>query len=349
MKSVSRRLFVFGIATLSLALRACSPVIVAPAPRPRPVVIAPMPPPPPPPAPAPVIIQPVIPVWAPPYTYVTEVHYYYFPDYRVYYNVYAHQYVYFNGFNWLHVAVLPGLPLYHGFDPYQSHLVVLDRYTNDPWARHSYYEQQYPTGYYNTRYAPRQSLSSGTMLRAYDENQQKPLFVDRNTNRVVPVDYTVRQDAPRTNAISGRAARNESIAPSRDARTVENAPVQTRDYRNQPRTTSSPPSQRTPDVPSQRAPETRPSQRMPIAQPSPYTQPVSRSTYPASTAPARTAQPRNIYSQDAVPSTAPGRQSNPRQQGTIQQRGTPSVRSDARQAAPSPAAPERESDRRRSR
>src|SRR6185436_17062062 len=157
MTTVSTRLVLFGFAAVSMVLRACAPVIYTPAPRPRPVVIAPAPPPvivepvPPPPA---VVVTPVVPVWAPPYTYVTEVHYYYFPDYHVYYNVFAQRYVYFTGVAWMPVAVLPGLPLYAGFSPYTAHMVVLDRYASDPWARHDYYEQQYPTGYYNERYAP---------------------------------------------------------------------------------------------------------------------------------------------------------------------------------------------------
>src|SRR4051812_46000047 len=105
----------------SFVLRACSPVVYAPAPRPRPVVVVA-----PPPPPVEQVIVPVVPVWAPPYAYVTEVHYYYFPDYAVYYNVFAQRYIYYDGYSWVNVSMLPAMPMYYGFDPYRTHIVVLN-------------------------------------------------------------------------------------------------------------------------------------------------------------------------------------------------------------------------------
>jgi hypothetical protein len=189
MKTLKRMIAGTTLTALSGAFNGCAPAIVAT--HPRPVYHAPVP--------APVeavvvpaapIYVPVVPVWAPPYAYVTEVHYYYFPDYMVYYDVFSANYCYYNGYNWLHVAVLPAMPMYYGFNPYNSYIVVLNRYATDPWVRHSYYTAQYPVAYYQSAYAPRTAISSNTILRAYDENQDRPLFVDKRSNKEVAVEYT---------------------------------------------------------------------------------------------------------------------------------------------------------------
>ncbi len=165
----------------------CSPVLVAQQ-RPQHVIYTTLPPPPS----QPVVVVPVVPFWAPPYTYLTQVHYYYFPDYSMYYDLSGQTYCYYDGFSWLHVTVLPSLPIYYGFNPYNAYVVVLNQSVYQPWSNHNYYEQQYPTGYYKTAYAPRTALGSNTILRAYDENQRRPLFVDKRSNREVAVKYTER-------------------------------------------------------------------------------------------------------------------------------------------------------------
>jgi hypothetical protein len=185
----SLKIFVAGavITILASAFAGCSPVIVRSA-RPRPVVYSS----PVSALPQQVIVSPVVPLWAPPYAYVTEVHYYYFPDYMIYYEVFSQNYCYYNGYNWLHVTMLPSLPAYYNFNPYSSYLIVLNSSANQPWMNHTFYEEQYPTGYYRNAYVPRTTLQSNTVLRAYDENQQKPLFVDQRTNKEVLVNYEVR-------------------------------------------------------------------------------------------------------------------------------------------------------------
>lgn len=202
MNSISTRMIAgLAIATLANAFSSCSPVYVAHS-RPRPVIYsAPAPPPAPEPVyasvipPAPVqtvVVTPVIPVWAPPYVYVNEVHYYYFPDYMVYYDVFAQNYWYFDGYSWVHVVSIPTTQAYYGFDPFSTYIVVMNRNTYNPWLRHSYFEQQYPRGYYKTAYAPRQTLGANVALRAYDENQSRPVFVDKRSNKEVKVKYDVR-------------------------------------------------------------------------------------------------------------------------------------------------------------
>ena len=187
---------------LASAFNSCAPVVVTS--RPRPVIYSPAPQPPPVQT---VVVAPVVPVWAPPYIYVNEVHYYYFPDYLVYYDVFTSNYCYYDGFSWLRVTMLPALPVFYGFSPYNSYIVVLNRNVYNPWIQHTYYAQQYPTGYYQTAYTPRTSLGSNTVLRAYDENQDRPLYIDKRSNKEVAVKYNVTR-SPRTSISSDRIEKN---------------------------------------------------------------------------------------------------------------------------------------------
>src|ERR1700749_2989508 len=56
--------------------------------------------------------------------------YYYMPDIDVYYDVVAHQYVYFTNNTWVHAAALP--PRYANYDLYHGYKVVLNE--RNPWA-----------------------------------------------------------------------------------------------------------------------------------------------------------------------------------------------------------------------
>ena len=202
-----------AITILASAFSACSPTVIAPS-RPRPVVYVPAPPPPPPIPAQTIPVMPVVPVWAPPYTYVTEVHYYYFPDYSVYYDVFKQHYCYFDGFSWLHVSILPSMPGFYGFNPYNAYIVVLNQSAYQPWIKHDYYSQQYPTGYYKNMYSPRTSLGSNTVLRAYDENRSQPVFVDKRSNKEVAVKYDVRPS--RTSIGTNSITRNPPVSSSQE-------------------------------------------------------------------------------------------------------------------------------------
>ena len=217
--------FLAGSALLALtgALNGCSPVMVAS--RPRPVIYDPAPAPVavvPVAQPVPVVqvaqVVPVVPVWAPPYTYVHEVHYYYFPDYLVYYDVLASNYCYFNGYSWIQVTVLPALPAYYGFNPALAYLVVLNRNVYQPWTHHVHYHDLYPSHYYQTAYRPRSAPGANVMLRAYDENQSRALYVDRKTNKEVRVPYEttqVRTPAGSTTVTPGATPRRaETVQPA---------------------------------------------------------------------------------------------------------------------------------------
>jgi len=142
----------------------------------------------------------------------------------MYYDVFASNYCYYDGFSWIHVTVLPSLPMFYGFDPFGAYIVVLNHtVTYNPWLNNTYYTQQYPAGYYQTMYSPRTSLGSNTTLRAYDENQSRPVFVDKRSNKEVSVKYDIVK-SPRSSAQGNSISRNNAaIDPS--TRNSMNGPV----------------------------------------------------------------------------------------------------------------------------
>jgi rRNA maturation protein Nop10 len=62
------------------------------------------------------------PIWGP--TGYDRADYYYLPDINVYYSVSDHQYIYKDGTDWNHTAMLPAN--FIGYDPYRSYKVVLN-------------------------------------------------------------------------------------------------------------------------------------------------------------------------------------------------------------------------------
>jgi len=72
--------------------------------------------------------------------------YYYMPDIDAYYDVPAHQYVYYENNVWVHGAVLP--QRYGNFDRYHSYKVVVNE--RNPWERHAYMRTKY-AGYRGRR------------------------------------------------------------------------------------------------------------------------------------------------------------------------------------------------------
>jgi hypothetical protein len=64
--------------------------------------------------------------------------YYYMPDIDAYYDVPAHQYVYFENNVWVHNRVLPAR--YH-FDKYRTYKVVVNEH--NPWEHHAQIRDKY--------------------------------------------------------------------------------------------------------------------------------------------------------------------------------------------------------------
>ncbi|HTK21083.1 MAG TPA: hypothetical protein VL442_16285 [Mucilaginibacter sp.] len=77
------------------------------------------------------------PEWGP--TGYDHVDYYYMPDIDAYYDINAHQYVYFNNNVWVHSASLP--PRYANYDVYHGYKVVVNERT--PWVHNDVYRRKY--------------------------------------------------------------------------------------------------------------------------------------------------------------------------------------------------------------
>jgi hypothetical protein len=119
-------------------------------------------------------IMPPPPPWAPPYEYRDRVRYYYLPDMECYYDVYTGQYVYSNGFEWIHSPYAP--PAYSGYDMYNGYVVVLNYGVNDPWMNHATYINSYPRGYYNQNNGASNGNTNSGPRRGYNENDKATLY-----------------------------------------------------------------------------------------------------------------------------------------------------------------------------
>ncbi|UOE50110.1 hypothetical protein MTO98_03370 [Mucilaginibacter sp. SMC90] len=77
------------------------------------------------------------PAWGP--VGYDHVDYYYLPDIDSYYDINAHQYVYFDNNTWVHGAALP--PRFGNYDVYKSYKVVVN--DRNPWVRNDVYKRKY--------------------------------------------------------------------------------------------------------------------------------------------------------------------------------------------------------------
>jgi len=137
--------------------------------RPQPVAVAPTPP---------VYRMPPPPPWAPPYYNTQQVRYYYLPDMQCYYDVYMQQYVYFDGFQWIHSPYAPAA--YSGYDMNNSYVIVLNQNVNDPWTNHNTYVNTYPRGVYNQGGNPTGGNATQPR-RGYNENDRTVLIPSPGT------------------------------------------------------------------------------------------------------------------------------------------------------------------------
>jgi hypothetical protein len=127
------------------------------------------------------VVMPPPPQWAPPYEYHERVRYYYLPDMECYYDVYTGQYVYSNGFEWIHSPYAP--PAYSGYDMYSGYVVVLNYGVNDPWMNHATYMNSYPRGYYSQSNGASTNGNTNTgPRRGYNENDKSNLYPKGNSH-----------------------------------------------------------------------------------------------------------------------------------------------------------------------
>ena len=149
----------------------------------------------------------VPPAWAPPYDGMSSVHYYYFPDYEMYYDVWDSQFWYMNNGIWASSVGLPSL--YANINLYNSYVVLVNRNVTRPWMNHQYYVTNYPRNCYNnyknivvnnriiTNVAPNHEL----VPRAYNENNNRVTFMQHpqkevNTNSNPPAYHHVTHEVP---------------------------------------------------------------------------------------------------------------------------------------------------------
>jgi hypothetical protein len=127
------------------------------------------------------------PSWAPPYDDVSAVHYYYFPDYDMYYDVWASQFWYNDNGTWVSSAALP--PNYANVNLYDSYIVLINKKYSTPWVRHDYFVKNYPPHVYdnyqnivvNNRIVKNIQPNHNLVPRAYNENTKRVTFMQRST------------------------------------------------------------------------------------------------------------------------------------------------------------------------
>ena len=96
-----------------------------------------------------------------------HVDYYYMPDVDAYYDVPAHQYVYYENNTWVRRASLPAR--YRNYDVYNGYKVVVNRPT--PWVKNTYYR---------TTYAKYRGKSGQTIIRDSRDAKYQKHWKDNN-------------------------------------------------------------------------------------------------------------------------------------------------------------------------
>lgn len=132
----------------------------------------------------------IVPTWAPPYTHVESVRYYFLPDIDVYYDVFSGEFVYWDGFEWVYTQDLP--VIYEPYDLYTAYVVILNEHVVRPWRRNKIYVKHYPEHYYLTYYGPKTepAENTDTRLRGFNENSKKPIYATVASKPSVPKDKT---------------------------------------------------------------------------------------------------------------------------------------------------------------
>ncbi len=118
------------------------------------------------------------PAWAPPYDDVSSVHYYYFPDYDMYYDVWGDQFWYNDNGAWEPSAAVP----YPNVDLYNSYIVLINKKYATPWVRHDYFVKNYPPHSYENY---QNIVVNNRIVKNIQPNHELvPRAFNENTNRV---------------------------------------------------------------------------------------------------------------------------------------------------------------------
>jgi hypothetical protein len=107
--------------------------------------------------------------------------YYYLPDIDAYYDINAHQYVYFDNNVWVHGGALP--PRFGNYDVYHSYKVVVNERT--PWVRNDVYKRKYAS--YRGRH-------DQAVIRDSRDEKYRNHYVEHKTVRRVDVKHRANDD-----------------------------------------------------------------------------------------------------------------------------------------------------------
>jgi len=132
------------------------------------------------------------PAWAPPYDDVSAIHYYYFPDYGMYYDAWENQFWYSDNGIWASSAYLP--PMYSNIDLNSAYIVLINKKYNTPWQHHDYYARNYPAHSYdnyknivvNNRIIKNVAPNHELVPRAFNENTNRVTFMQRQIQNKQP-------------------------------------------------------------------------------------------------------------------------------------------------------------------
>jgi hypothetical protein len=134
------------------------------------------------------------PAWAPDYDNMGMVHYYYFPDWGMYYDVRTSEYVYMEEGNWLFSPQLPGM--YSSYDLNNAYVIGLDYRVHEPWMHHTLYSSHYPPYYYKSYYAndnmgntriTNTANSDNRSIRGFNENDKTPFYLKKmRDSKIIP-------------------------------------------------------------------------------------------------------------------------------------------------------------------
>jgi hypothetical protein len=171
------------------------------------------------------------PSWAPYYTNVNQVPYYYLPDIECYYDVLSHDFIYMQDGNWLFASQLPSSYLWYDFN--HPFVVMLDYNVYQPWMHHHFYVSNYPKYYYHTTFSDSYRNTSNPVY-GFNENDRSPIFTSRKTNNSVrqnPISQTQRveqtQPAQTMKYYGKNIGRPVKVQPQMKKSSQRKTPVQT--------------------------------------------------------------------------------------------------------------------------
>ena len=163
------------------------------------------------------------PAWGP--TGYDYAQFYYFPDYNLYYDIYAGQYVIFRRNAWVYSSVVPAG---YGFDPYRAYKVVLNQ--NRPYAHNASHIRTYAN--YKGQWARQTMIRDSRDYKYYASNghprhnEWKSQQDNRQKSRVTTTGRNTITSSKNTYANSRNQQQQGHRMNTNNSRTQNNTPRQ---------------------------------------------------------------------------------------------------------------------------